>query len=141
MKNWQIAGFLAILIFGVLMTSGCISRESSTAASTATQTAAPTVIYTSQLPSVSPTHFSGSASDTQGFAVTRGGGYMLTGSHSGKYNFIVHIKDNTGEIVDYAVFNAIGSYTGKKVIHLDSGKYFIEVLIADGPWTIDISPT
>lgn len=96
--------------------------------------------YSSTSSSASPIHFSGSKPDTQGFAVSRGGGYIFTASYSGRDNFIVHVIDNNGEYVD-GVFNAIGSYSGNSVIHLDPGKYYLEVMMAQGPWTIDMFPT
>ena len=137
MKKWQIGGVLTFLIIGIVLISGCTSTRSTGAV----PLVASTPTYTSQPSSVSPTHFSGSASDTQGFTVTGGGGYMFTASYSGQRNFMAGIKDNNGESVEFGVFNEIGSYTGKKVIHLDPGKYYLEVFMASGPWTIDISPT
>ena len=83
--------------------------------------------------------YSGSGDDTRGFSVTNGGGFLITGSHFGSRNFIVHITDSNGEIEEF-VFNEIGSYSGKKIVHLDAGRHYLEVT-ASGSWTIDISPT
>lgn len=135
MKNFS-GIFIIFICLAIIFSSGCTSPTSTTTA----PGVASTQSYTSQPASVSPTHFSGSAPDTQGFTVTRGGGFMLTGSHQGKYYFSVNIKDNNGEYVDMVVFNVNGPYNGRSVVHLDPGKYFFEVF-ASGPWTIDISPT
>jgi hypothetical protein len=83
--------------------------------------------------------YSGNEDDIKGFSVQGGGGFIVTGSNSGRSNFIVHITDSSGSVVEF-LFNEIGPYYGRKVIHLDAGKYFLEVQ-AEGSWSIDISST
>jgi hypothetical protein len=141
--------FLILICIVIIFTAGCTSIGSTSAQPAPT----PQIVYITVL--VTPNSiadpvktqsqteslkFSGSGSDSQGFSVTGGGGFMFTGNYSGKGNFIVHIIDNNGEFVE-GLFNSIGSYSGRKVIHLDPGKYYLDVFIASGPWTIDMSPT
>ena len=38
------------------------------------------------------------------------------------------------------VFNESGTYTGRKIVHLDAGKHYLEVQ-GIGSWKIDISPS
>jgi len=83
--------------------------------------------------------FSGYGDDTQGFFVTGGGGFIITGSYSGKSNFIVKILDSNGEWEEL-VFNKIGSYYGTRIVNLPLGKHYLEVQ-SSGPWTIDMSAT
>jgi len=100
---------------------------------------ASTPTYSSQSSLSGSTHFSGYGDDTRGFSVTRGGGFIITGSYSGDSNFIVHITDSNGNIEEF-VFNEIGTYTGRKIVRLGAGKYYLEVQ-GSGSWTIDISPS
>jgi len=81
--------------------------------------------------------YSGSGDDTQSFTVSGGGGFIVSGSYTGSGNFIVHITDSYGNVQEF-VFNEIGSYSGKKIVHLNAGKYYLEVT-ASGPWNIGIS--
>lgn len=81
---------------------------------------------------------SGSGDDTKSFSVTGSGGFLVAGSYSGKSNFIVHIVDKNGDIEEF-LFNVIGSYSGKKIVHLDPGTHYLEVQ-ASGPWSITFTP-
>jgi len=82
---------------------------------------------------------SGNGDDTKSFSITGGGGFIVTGSNSGTSNFIVHITDSSGNVVEY-LFNEIGPYSGKKIVKLGAGKYYLEVQ-AEGSWSIAISPS
>ncbi|MCX6690580.1 MAG: hypothetical protein NTW33_00665 [Methanoregula sp.] len=53
MKNWQITGFLAILILGFLLMSGCTSPGTTSAAPVAVNTPTPQIVYVTVL--VTPT--------------------------------------------------------------------------------------
>jgi len=103
------------------------------AASSSKSTPTPSATTSSSL------KYTGYGDDIKKFSVEGGGGFIITGSNSGGSNFIVHITDNEGKIVEF-VFNEIGPYSGKKIVNLDPGKYFLEVQ-AEGSWSIDISPT
>jgi hypothetical protein len=82
---------------------------------------------------------SGNGDDTREFSVIGSGGFLITGAYVGKSNFIVHITDRNGDVEEY-VFNEIGSYSGRKIVHLDAGKHYLEVQ-AEGGWAIIISST
>jgi hypothetical protein len=85
-------------------------------------------------------HFSGSASGSQGFSVTKGSGFRVTGFFSGKGALTVRINDAGGKVVA-EVFNKTGPYADKKIIHLEPGQYSLEVAFTGGSWKIDVSPT
>ena len=64
---------------------------------------------------------------------------VINGNYSGEHNFIVKIlKYNATAWYDYeSVFNEIGSYSGQKIVQLQTGaRYFIYVY-AEGDWTLD----
>lgn len=81
--------------------------------------------------------YSGTGDDIRSFSVTNGGGFVVTGSNSGDSNFIVHITDSGGNVKEF-VFNEIGPYSGKKIIHLSAGSYYLDVK-AEGGWTITLT--
>lgn len=84
--------------------------------------------------------YSGNGDDIRQFTVNKDGGYIITGVYSGDTNFIVRITDNDGKQVGSSLFNQTGSYTGKRIVNLAAGKYYLEIQ-AKGPWSIDLSPT
>jgi len=108
-----------------------------TAPSESVVTAAPTAIIPSGYSHV--TTLSGNGDDTQPFSITSGGGFIIAGSNSGNSNFIVHITDTSGNVLEY-LFNEIGPYSGNKIVNLDTGNYYMSVE-AEGPWTITLTPS
>ena len=139
-----IAGFFETIVYdpdknaiydfeypSLLMTpySGSIATESPTSSKTISSSA-------STSKSLS---YSGKGDDIRAFSVTGGGGFVISGTNSGDSNFIVHITDSSGDIEEF-VFNEIGPYSGKKIIHLDAGSHYLDVT-AEGSWTITISST
>lgn len=104
--------------------------------------------YTGSVATASPTtsssgstskslSFSGTGDDIRSFSVSGGGGFIVSGTNAGRSNFIVHITDHSGDVEEF-VFNEIGPYSGKKIIHLDQGSYYLDVK-AEGPWTITLT--
>ena len=55
MKNWQITGFIAILILGFLLIGGCTSKGSTSAAPVAVSTPTPQIIYVTVTVTPTPT--------------------------------------------------------------------------------------
>jgi hypothetical protein len=90
------------------------------------------------VPSSAPIHLSGSGSDLKKFDTYQSGAYIFSSTYSGSGNFIVWIKDSSGNEVGLAA-NAIGSYQGSKMVKLEADTYYAEVT-ANGPWSIDITP-
>jgi hypothetical protein len=80
---------------------------------------------------------SGTGNDVQFFTVTVTGLRIFILSHDGTRNFAVVLKDQKGHWVAL-IANEIGSYLGKKIEHLTTGTYYLDIT-ADGSWTIDIS--
>lgn len=70
------------------------------------------------------------------FTVTSSGSAVFTLSHDGIDNFIVDLRDETGDVVESLV-NEIGLYEGSTEVSLDPGVYHLSV-IADGTWTVTI---
>jgi hypothetical protein len=97
---------------------------------------------TSSLPEPTPgtSMYSGNGDDIRPFTVNKDGGFIITGVYSGDTNFIVRITDNDGKQTGSSLFNQTGSYTGKRIVNLAAGKYYLEIQ-AKGPWSIDLSPT
>jgi hypothetical protein len=81
----------------------------------------------------------GNGDGLEKLTVTNGGGFIIDGTNNGKSNFIVHITDSSGEVVEF-VFNKIGAYSGRKIVNLDEGVYYIEVQ-SSGSWTIKVTPS
>ncbi len=71
------------------------------------------------------------------FTVTSTGNVVFSLTHDGVSNFIVHLKDDQGTIVDFLA-NEIGSFTGSVDVLLDPGTYHLSVN-ADGHWTAAIN--
>jgi hypothetical protein len=96
----------------------------------------------SSLPETTPgsSVYTGNGDDIRPFTIKEGGGLIITGVYSGDTNFIVRITDNDGKQVGSSLFNQTGSYTGRKIVNLAAGKYYLEIQ-AKGPWSIDLSPT
>ncbi|MCU0630941.1 MAG: hypothetical protein MUF37_07305 [Methanoregulaceae archaeon] len=84
--------------------------------------------------------YTGNGDDIRPFTLKDGGGLIITGVYTGDANFIVRVTDSDGKQVGSSLFNQTGSYTGKKILNLPAGKYYLEIQ-AKGPWSIDLSPT
>lgn len=82
--------------------------------------------------------FNGSGDDVVFFEAAKSGRTLVGLGHRGDRNFIVNIIDSNGYIVEQ-VANEVGRYDGEKAIHLDQGRYTVEIT-ADGPWGIVILP-
>ena len=59
-------------------------------------------------------------------------------THDGERNFIVHLLDLKGNVVEYLV-NEIGKFDGSKATGIQDGGTYILDIGADGNWKIDIS--
>lgn len=96
----------------------------------------------SSLPEVTPglSMYTGNGDDIRPFTMKESGGLIITGAYSGDTGFIVRITDNDGKQVGQSLFNQTGAYTGKKIVNLAAGKYYLEIQ-AKGPWSVDLSPT
>ncbi|MCI5524472.1 MAG: Ig-like domain-containing protein [Dorea sp.] len=79
--------------------------------------------------------YSGNGEDVIKVNIPRGL-YKVTSTHSGKSNFIVHGLDSSGDTVEYMA-NFIGN--GCSSAYITDALSYIEIEIADGPWTIKIS--
>ncbi len=59
-------------------------------------------------------------------------------NHLGKSNFIIHLLDEEGNVIEY-LSNETGVYTGQKAIKIkNNGKYLLEIT-ADGNWSINFN--
>lgn len=156
--------FLGICIITVII-AGCLSAPIQQAAPTTAHTPVPTIAtaeptpyhcyYNSETgkcqdhPVVTATvvttmtrpteyaEFSGWGDDVEAFHISKSGGYVVMGKNTGSSNFIVHIVDPNGYVVEY-IFNEIGPYTGQKTTHLSEGNYYLEV-DAEGAWAVIIA--
>jgi hypothetical protein len=150
--------FLCIML---ILAAGCTSPATSNTAPVAVRTPIPTaaaqqepvrqetIASDSSVPEKTQSStgtsehlkISGANDENRGFSVTGEAGYTITASYPGTGVFIVHITDSSGKIEEY-VFNEMGSgsYTGRKIVKLTPGKHILEVR-ADGPWTVDLTPT
>lgn len=141
-----LAGSGKMKAFRSAMIKSLVMMDGTTAGFTRYEDAMRTVIDTGEAAisgssasrSLSQQIFSGTGDDTRSFSVTDGGGFLVTGSYSGAYNFIVHVVDRNGKIEE-KVFNENGSYSGKKILHLDPGTHYLEVH-AIYSWIITITP-
>ena len=84
------------------------------------------------------TNIEGFGTIVTGLFSVESGRHAITLTHDGTSNFIVKIFEENGGRYDYeSLTNEIGSYSGQKVVTLESGRnYYIEIR-ADGNWTID----
>lgn len=138
-----------LLLVAVVIAAGCTNTGSDTVQPTTT----PAEITTSAVPTAAPTipdtitqiptgyslsnHFSGNGDDVKSFTATGSGLKIFTLFHNGDRNFIVWLKDTSGDKVALLV-NENGKYYDKKSETLSSGTYYLDIT-ADGSWTIDIS--
>ena len=77
-----------------------------------------------------------SVSKTMDLAV---GAYVVRMTHNGEENFAVKVLAASGTLVDLPA-NAIGSYSGSKVVTIrTAGKYILDIS-ADGEWSVAIAP-
>lgn len=142
-----LAGSEKMKVFRSAMIKALVMMDGSTAGFTRYADLMETVIDTGEAAisgssasrSLSQQIFSGTGDNTHSFSVTDGGGFLVTGSYTGAYNFIVNIVDRNGKIEE-RVFNENGSYSGKKIIHLDPGTHYLEVQ-AIYSWIVTITPT
>jgi hypothetical protein len=110
------------------------------------ETAAPgTQPATSALSSVpgaapGPSAYMGNGDDIRPFTLKDGGGLIITGIYSGDAMFMVRITDSDGKQVGSSLFNQTGAYSGRKIVNLPAGKYYLEIQ-AKGPWSVDLVPT
>lgn len=103
-------------------------------------------VYLSRQPPAAPVitltpvvySFNGSGDGLEFFEASTAGRALVGLGHRGDRNFIVNIVDGDGFIIEQVV-NEIGEYDGEKAIHLEPGRYTIEVT-ADGPWMVVILP-
>lgn len=56
-------------------------------------------------------------------------------THDGQRNFIVHLLDDQGQLVDGLV-NVIGPFDGSKAMRIPSSGYYVLDVMADGAWSI-----
>ncbi len=56
-------------------------------------------------------------------------------THDGQSNFIVHLLDDQGQLVDGLV-NVIGPFDGSKALRIPSSGYYVIDVMADGAWSI-----
>jgi len=80
--------------------------------------------------------FSGTGPTATSLFRMSGGARTFTLTHSGSSNFIVHLLDMDGHVVEYLA-NEIGDYSGSTISGVDSGGYLLSI-DADGPWSITI---
>ena len=98
----------------------------------------PTTVAT---PSPTPTpvtqSFSGQGDQAISSIQLDGGLTIVTLTHTGSSNFIVWLRDSTGEDVDLLA-NEIGSYDGSMALGIEvAGNYALDIT-ADGAWTVEI---
>lgn len=160
--------FLIVVLFiSSVLIAGCISSSQGAPAAVVTPT--PQVVYVTVTVTVpvtqSPTpgiitpektqaytplktptpirqsmQFGGAGDDVRPFTIVGGGGYIVYATTAGKMdNFIVHVTDDRGEVVEY-LFNEYVPYSGKQIISLDPGRYYLDIQTG-GQWSIDISST
>jgi len=87
-----------------------------------------------------PQSFAGRGNGISPFMQLGAGIITMRGTHDGRSNFIVHLRDLSGSIAAF-FFNEIGSVNASKSASLrSSGIYFVEIE-ADGNWTIAMEQT
>jgi hypothetical protein len=84
-----------------------------------------------------PMSFKGQGQTTLPFIRSNGGLTVIQMTHTGQSNFIVHILDQGGGVVDF-VTNVIGPFAGSKSVPLPAGVYLLQVE-GEGAWTIAIA--
>jgi hypothetical protein len=57
--------------------------------------------------------------------------------HTGTSNFIVHLLDSSGNIVEFLA-NQIGSFTGSAAVGITQPGIYLLDITADGEWSITI---
>jgi hypothetical protein len=85
-----------------------------------------------------PVSFSGMGKQVSPFFTLKPGLTIFKMTHDGERNFIVHLLDSKGNVVEYLV-NEIGKFNGSKAMGTQEGGTYILDIDADGDWKIDIS--
>ncbi len=127
---------IIIAIFGMFSPN----QTSSTTAPATNVSNTPTTTQQSSNSNQQPVSFSGTGEQTTQQFHWNGGAARFNLTYSGDGNFIVDVLDSSGNIASPGIANAIGSYTGSRVVNLPSGDYMLDISAADGPWTITVSP-
>jgi hypothetical protein len=108
-----------------------------------TPTLKPTATKTVSTTTAPKLMISGNRKESKPFSIQNGGGYVALGLFFGEGNFIVHITDSNGYVVE-SLFNEIRSKDSDpkswtKITHLDAGDYYLDVQ-ANGAWAVEFSP-
>jgi len=137
MKKLITMGILAVLVIGMVLTSGCTGRNTS---------------YYNSI------HITGTGPGDYPFTVPVGGGAYHIGANfaGGDSSFVVHIKNEQGIYVHTVLFECVNTSgcaptpikNNYALVNLKAGKYFLEVLNDPpyqkkynvAPWSIDIAP-
>jgi hypothetical protein len=157
--DWKYTVVVMILLISTMSMAGCSSSPSVPVATPPPVPVTATVMSTPSLhvtappvvasaagtpetpatghPSSKTYSFEGTGDDTQIFTTTSDGTWVFRMNYPGEEVFIVTIKDNRGDDVEYLA-NEGGSYTGTKSVQLKAGTYYLDVAAA-APWTITMS--
>lgn len=85
------------------------------------------------------TNFSGSSSQATELFQLSGGLHTFRMTHQGKENFIVDLLDADGNpVAPMGLVNEIGPFDGSKATPVPDDGIYLLVVMADGPWTIDV---
>ncbi len=84
---------------------------------------------------VLPQTFHGSAPAHSPLIASDAGALRLEMKHNGSGNFIVHVLDSKGTLIDGAA-NEIGAFDGAKTVRLPRKDTYMLVVEANGPWSI-----
>jgi len=86
----------------------------------------------------SATNFNGFGDKATDFFNLSSGLHTFSLSYTGSDNFIVHLLDANGNVVE-PLANEIATYSGSKAVHIDtSGPYILNVQAEGGNWTVNI---
>ncbi len=85
-----------------------------------------------------PQTFSGSGNKYTSFFTLNSGAAGFDMGYTGTSNFIVELKDLSGNTVEYLA-NEIGSWNGNTLENVAGGIYLLDVYGTDGSWSINVS--
>jgi ABC-type Fe3+-hydroxamate transport system substrate-binding protein len=128
-------GIILVFLFvlSIVAVSGCTSNNNSNTSTSNSNS-------NSQTTAMQPLHFSGKAAISTSTFHLNSGFYRFNYTYKGSGNFIINLKKVNGASYDqYLIANIIGSGNSSKALNVQDGDYYLDVQIADGPWTVDVT--